>query len=326
MSVKRRVVGGALVLALAVSVALGGCVSDKQSSSAAQHQENTLPVVSTSAYPTTWLTSRVGEGVVHASSLLPDTADPHERSFDAKSLASLREGAAIVYLGSGFQPELEKAITTLPASVRRVDLLTAKDLTLRAVGETEEEHEAHGDHEHDAPGAVDVHFWLDPLRMKLVAKQLSSELQGWFPDQSSRIQENEAKLSAELDALDADIQKRTTTCTNKHLVTSHAAFGYFAERYGFAVHSVSGLSTSTEPSAKSLQALSKTVKENGVETIYVEGTTSTRLSDTVAKETGAQTAQLLTLETTPRTALGENADYVSAMRANLDRITQGQGC
>ena len=80
------------------------------------------------------------------------------------------------------------------------------------------------------------------------------------------------------------------------------------------------VSPAEEPSAKTLQAVARFVRDHGVTTIFSEDTLPADLARTVADETGARTATLDTLES----LLDE--DYVSLMTANLDAIRAALEC
>ena len=64
--------------------------------------------------------------------------------------------------------------------------------------------------------------------------------------------------------------------------TSHAAFGYLSERYGFTQVPIAGLSPDVEPSAAQLAQVADFVKAHGVTTIYAETLVEPAFAETVA--------------------------------------------
>ena len=93
----------------------------------------------------------------------------------------------------------------------------------------EEGHSADDGHDH---GGADPHFWLDPQRYSSVAEALAVKLGEIDPAHKADFEKNAQAFATDLSALDAEFSTGLKTCTNTTMVTSHAAFGYLAERYG----------------------------------------------------------------------------------------------
>jgi zinc/manganese transport system substrate-binding protein len=84
---------------------------------------------------------------------------------------------------------------------------------------------------------------------------------------------------------------------------------------------IPSVSTSAEPSAGNLATLVEAIRAQGVPAIFVGTTTSPKVADLVARETGAQ---VLTLHTGETGTAGSGAEtYLGMMRANVDTIVAG---
>jgi zinc transport system substrate-binding protein len=194
----------------------------------------------------------------------------------------------------------------------------------------DEEHDEHGhdDEEHDdhggLPSGLDPHFWLDPMRLADVATAVAAQLSELSPDDAETFTANADALVADLEALDAEFREGTESCENRTLVTSHEAFAYLSDAYDFTQRGIAGLSPEDEPSARELAELATFVQDNDVTTIYFETLTSPAVAETLAAETGAQTAVLDPIEGLSDASAG--ADYLEIMRANLESIRTGQPC
>ena len=68
------------------------------------------------------------------------------------------------------------------------------------------------------------------------------------------------------------------------------------------------------------------MEEIGATTVFFESLVSPRLAETVARETGARTAELDPLEGLSEDELEAGADYVSVMRDNLAALREALGC
>ncbi len=124
--------------------------------------------------------------------------------------------------------------------------------------------------------------------------------------------------------LDGELRAGLASCRSKVLVTSHAAFGYLAQRYGLEQHGISGISPEAEPSGSALREISDLVRSEGVSTIYQETLVEPKFAQTVATSTGAALATLDPIEGITTESAGK--DYFEVMRSNLATLQQGQGC
>ncbi|MBD0349034.1 MAG: zinc ABC transporter substrate-binding protein, partial [Thermoleophilia bacterium] len=193
-----------------------------------------------------------------------------------------------LYLGSEFQPALEDAARD--ADGETLDLLGGGD---------------------------DPHIWLDPPRYAGLVERLGGEL--GRPAAAQR-------LAAQLRVLHGEFRRGLAECARREFVTSHAAFGHLARRYGLRQIALAGLSPEAEPSPRELQKVVDEVREHRATTVFFEPLLSPRLAETVARETGAATAVLDPLEGLSKRQLAAGEDYFSVMRTNLQALRRALAC
>ena len=229
------------------------------------------------------------------SNLTPAGAEPHDLELSPDDVRRVHEADVVLVLGHGFQPQVERAATQ--AQGRVVSLLDTPGLRRSADG--------------------DPHVWLDPVRYALLVRRIGSVLG----------REGAARaLAARLGRLDRDYRAGLSRCGRRELVTSHAAFGYLAQRYGLKQVSIEGIVPDSEPTPRQLQRVASTVRRDHVGTVYFETLVSPKIARTLARETGAKTAVLDPLEGLEPAAIKRGADYFTVMRANLARLRQGLRC
>ena len=133
-------------------------------------------------------------------------------------------------------------------------------------------------------------------------------------------------LAARVHRLDLDYRAGLAHCARREFVTSHAAFGYLAARYGLHQVPITGIDPESEPAPQKLASLARLVERLHIKTIFFERLVSPRLAETVARETGAQTAVLDPVEglTPGEATTGET--YLSVMRENLAQLRRVLGC
>ena len=337
--VARRVLSAAAAAALGLSLTACSALSTESSepsgSDAPKDASGTLSVA-VSFYPIQYLAETIGGDHVSVTSLTPTNVEPHDYDLSGKEVISTLEGSSLVAYVAGFQPSLDKAVTQISGPTV-VDLSGEVDLRHHEGVEDEDEHgeasdgatekatEATGEaghegHDHDA-GSLDPHFWLDPVRMKSAATAVEEALAAADPDNADDYKANLDSLTTTLDGLDSSYQGGLTQCERKTFITSHAAFGYLADRYGLTQVSISGIDPETEPSAADIAAAKKAVEDTDSTTIFTEELLSPEIADAIASETGATTDVLSPIESAP-----EDTDYAGAMSNNLDALRTALAC
>ncbi len=182
--------------------------------------------------------------------------------------------------------------------------------------------EEEGDNQDHSHLSHDPHIWLDPTKLAAVARAVGEQLAAADPAHAADLRARAAALATRLDGLDADLRAGLRNCRQKAFVTSHAAFGYFAERYGLEQIAIAGLSPEAEPAPAKIQEIEREVKDHGITTIFFETLVSPDLADTIARDTGATTAVLDPIEGIKDPS---RDDYFSVMRANLGALRKALG-
>jgi zinc transport system substrate-binding protein len=269
-------------------------------------------------YPVQFLAEQVGGDRVAVSDLTRPGTEPHDLAVDGPGAAALADAGVVFYLGAGFQPDVEKAVADLPSSTLRTDLLTAPGVDLLAAPAVLGKEAL--------AGGKDPHVWLDPLRMKAMAAAVADAYERVDPGHAPGYRDRLASLDRDLDALDAALRAALTGCAQTAIVTSHAAFGYLAQRYGLRQIPIAGLSPDAEPDAKTLAGITDAARAAKVHTVFFEEALPPKLADTAARAIGARVDLLAALEFDPRKALGAGQDYLSVMRGNAQRLHTGLEC
>lgn len=312
MSYRRH--AAALGLAALVGIGVSACGTDPGRAS----DGTTRLAVSAAFYPLEYAVQQVGGDHVHVQGLTKPGGEPHDIELTPRQVGSMATSDLVLY-EKGFQPAVDQAVRQ-NAARRAFDVSPAADLSLVT---TSDGHD-HSAEDASAHSAVDPHFWLDPQRYAAVAQAIADRLSTLDPAHATAYRANAARLRADLTALDREYRTGLATCRSRDLVTSHAAFGYLAQRYGLHQEGITGLDPEAEPNPAELAAVAAHVREVGATTIYAETLVSRAVADTLARETGATVAVLDPIEGI--TSESRGADYLAVMRSNLQTIRTGQGC
>jgi zinc transport system substrate-binding protein len=306
-----------VVGAVLAGAVLSGCGTGERPGAGSDRLE-----VAAAFYPLEYAVSRVGGDHVDVTSLTKPGAEPHDVELTPRQVGSVASADLVVY-ERHFQPAVDDAVHG-QARDHSLDVSPAARLTLTT---TEDDHSGESAAEHDAhagEGGPDPHFWLDPMRYADVGDAIAAELGRRDPAHATAYRSNAQAFRAQLTTLHDELTAGLAHCAVHDLVTSHAAFGYLAQAYGFTQVSISGLTPDAEPNPAAMAALTDHIRESGATTVYAETLVSRAVATTLARETGARLAVLDPLEGITSASAGR--DYPSVMRANLATLRAGQEC
>jgi zinc transport system substrate-binding protein len=245
-----------------------------------------------SFYPLAYAAQLVGGRAVRVDNLTPSGAEPHDLELTPRAVADVQRADVVLFLGHGFQPAVSDAVDG--AGGRTVDLLAG--LPLRA---------------------SDPHVWLDPQLYARIVRRVGAVL-----GRPARV----AAPIARLRALDGEFRRGLAHCARREIVTSHAAFGYLAERYGLRQVAITGVTPESEPAPQDLARVVDAVRRTHATTVFFETLVSPRLAETVAREVGARTAVLDPIEGLTASEQARGDTYFTLMRRNLLALRKALGC
>ncbi len=307
------------------ALALTGCGTDDGGGGG---DDGRLDVIA-SFYPMEFLVERIGGEHVTIDTLTEPGTEPHDLDISPQRTADLAEADLVVYL-AGLQPAVDEAVEQSGAE-HVVEATSFTELEAHGTevhGEdehAEDEHageEEHEDHDHGEDG-LDPHLWLDPTKYAEVAEGVGAALAEADPDHAADYERNTARLTDELNALDQEFTEGLATTETDTFITTHAAFGYLAARYGLHEEAISGLDPESEPSAARMRELQEVAEDDNVTTVFFETLVSDETARTLAGDLGLATAVLDPVEGITDDSPG--ADYVEVMRANLQALREALG-
>ncbi|MEU9389485.1 metal ABC transporter substrate-binding protein [Streptomyces sp. NPDC048324] len=307
-------------VAVAAVTALGlGSLTACSGDSAAAADTGKFDVVA-SFYPMAFLAERIGGTHVHVTSLTQPGQEPHDLEISARQTAQLQDSDAVLYL-KNLQPSVDDAVAQSEVKTK----IDAASLTsLEKHGNEVGGHAAsHDGSENDELSGLDPHIWLDPVRYAQVAEGVGKAFQKADPKHAADYRKNTAALVKKLDALNTEFKDGLAHTKSKVFITTHAAFGYLAERYGLTEEAINGLDPESEPSAARVKQLETMAKADGVTTVFYETLVSDKTAKTIASDAGLKTDVLDPIEGI--TSKSRGTDYFSVQEANLKALQSALG-
>lgn len=317
MNVRRRLISAAAATAV---TALGlGSLTACSGDTAAAANTSKFDVVA-SFYPMAFLAERIGGSHVHVTTLTSPGQEPHDLEISPQQIAGLQESDAVLYL-KNLQPSVDAAVAQSPVKTK-ID--AASLTTLEQHGNEVGGHAAaHDTHQGEESGGKDPHIWLDPVRYAQVAEGVGKAFEKADPKHAADYRKNTTALVTKLNDLDGQFKDGLAHTRTRVFITTHAAFGYLAERYGLTEEAINGLDPESEPSAARVKDLENMARADGVTTVFYETLVSDRTAKTIAGDTGLKTDVLDPLEGI--TAKSRGKDYFSVQEANLKALQHALG-
>lgn len=255
---------------------------------------------------------------VKVKNILPFGSDIHTYEPTPKDIVEIKKSDLFVFSGEDLEPWMRKF------HFEKNSLKLEPFVTLKTA---HHHHEAKANdvlhHKHQA--GFDPHYWLDIQNMIKMTEAISSKLEEKLPLQKEQIEKNKKEYIKQLKHLDAFFKLELQNCKQDTIVTNHNAFEYLADRYGFKVKAISGLSPEAQSSARVMKELITFVKEKNVKVLFFESFVSDKLMQTIAKESGVQRVEVL-LPLANVNQKESKEGFISLMQHNAEEISYALEC
>lgn len=235
------------------------------------------PTVTVSIVPQKYFVEQIAKELLHVNVMVSPGSSPHTYEPKPSQMKELANSDAYFSIGDGFEKAwLPKFKSTHP-KLLIVDTIQG----LEKIPMAEHHHEEKA-HQHDEHGTPDPHVWLDPISVKIQAKNIYDALVKLYPLHVKALTQNYEAFNASLDTLDATIQNKLSNVKNRKFIIFHPSFGYFAKRYNLEqiAIEVSG----KEPKPKELAKIIEEAKEENVKVIFVSPQFSQKSAQTIATQ------------------------------------------
>ncbi|MDQ7783279.1 MAG: zinc ABC transporter substrate-binding protein [Desulfomonilaceae bacterium] len=174
----------------------------------------------------------------------------------------------------------------------------------------------------------DPHAWFTPRNAAIYVNNIVRAVSQLDPEEKSEYEARAQLYLQQLRVLDAWIRAQFNAIPpdRRILVTSHDAFNYFANEYGFKNHAPVGWSTGSELGAGMTPERRKMVIDSirnlNVKAVFVETSVNPKLVREIAREAGVKIGGRLYSDSMgPEGSAGET--YIGMMRENVLTILHG---
>lgn len=220
------------------------------------------------------LAARVGGERAEVQYLMGPGVDPHLYKATASDVRKLQRAEVILYNGLFLEGKMQSILERMEKGGRAVRAITAQldhDRLLEP---------------RDGSGHPDPHVWFDTALWAECVPAVVAALTQAAPDSAAYFQTQGERVSAELKALHRWVEKKISELpkAKRILVTSHDAYGYFGEAYGFQVVGLQGISTVSEAALADMTRLVDFIRERNVKAIFVESSVAHTTIERIATD------------------------------------------
>ena len=211
-------------------------------------------------------------------------ASPHTYEPKSSQMKSLSNSKIYFYTGVSFENAwLDKFKLSAKNTIFVDTAVGIEKLAMEAHSHEGEEHNEHKDeakHDHENE-ALDPHIWLDPILVKIQAKNIYDAIVKIDSQNSDFYKTNYEEFLKELDLINNELETILKPYENRAFMVFHPSWGYFAKRYDLEQISIEV--QGKEPKPNELVELVKDAKKHNIKIIFVSPQFSQKSAKTIAQ-------------------------------------------
>lgn len=257
--------------------------------------------VATTIFPLQDITQNIVGDTMDVELILPPGASPHTFEISPSTLRKLDSTEVIFSIGNGLDNWTNNIAQSLKVDVVVVD----QNINLRSGIEIDE--------------PTDPHYYLDFNNAIIISQTITETLSKQFPEYANIFKANEQAYILELEKADSEIHKKFEPMQNRHLITLHDAWYYFANAYDLRIVGTFTPTPGREPTPQYLIDLQEAVSLSNVNVLYTEPQLST---DTIQAFIEDNNLKIATLD--PIGGFSDRQSYIQLMQYNANIIYNNQ--
>lgn len=262
--------------------------------------------------------------------------DAHSYDPTAQDIVKIQEADLFIYVGGEMEQWSDKVLDSIDSKKEKVvciadfvDKIDEKEVDGAEEHEHhhededhDEEHENHEEeHEHEE-GAFDEHIWTSPDNAIKMVKALEKSIEELDNANAEKYKKNAEEYIGKINEVDKKIQNIVDNKKRSRLVfADKMPMQYFIDYYKLNVTAAfNGCSTETEPSAKTIAYIEKTVRDEKIPVVLYIELNDGKVAKTIANEIGnnCEAMQIQTLHNVSLDDYKNGETWVSLMNKNLD--------
>ncbi|MCE8034423.1 zinc ABC transporter substrate-binding protein [Halomonas sp. MCCC 1A11057] len=255
------------------------------------------------------LVNQVGGNDIELVVLTPAGAEVHEWELTPDNFIALEDVDVVFYNGYQLEQWMRQVYATVGNRAPLIPVAEATEYPTQPIVTGE------------YTGEPDPHLWMDPRAVAEYMQVIADHLAELHPQAADNFQARADAAKEKLAALHEEVGEILVQIPEEQrtLITTEAAFVYFAEAYGFRHDGVWGNNAETEGSPQQVMRIVDLIDETRPGALFWESTLSDRYIRSIATDTGIPVAGPLYVDSLSESG-GEASNYVAMMRHNANLI------
>lgn len=283
------------IIIILLSIFILNCNKNKNSDKNNDKDTSDKLQIYTSIYPIYDFTKKIGGEKISVYNMTKAGAEPHDFEITSKDMANLSKADLFIYNGGG----MEHWVDTIKEALKDIKYIN----TSSNINENN----------------LDPHFWLSPINAKIQMENIKNGLIEIDSENKNYYESNYNLYANRLTELDEKIKTSLSDIKNRNLVLTHPAFGHFCKEYSLNQIAIAR----DEADPKAMAEIITFIKSNNVRAIFYEEFSSSKLVNSIAKETGIKILTLNPIESLSEENIDSGEDYFSIMEKNLISLSDG---
>jgi zinc transport system substrate-binding protein len=255
------------------------------------------PQITVSILPQKYFVEKITKDKFEINVMVQPGASPH--TYEPKTSQMKALAASKVYFSTGVSFEhvwLDKfkknAKDTLFVDLSNgIEKLAMSKHEHHDENAQEDQHKGHeNEAKHDDEDGLDPHIWLDPILVKVQAKNIYDTMLKIDAQNGDFYKENYEQFLKELDQLDANLKSILAPFKDKAFMVFHPSWGYFAKRYDLVQIPIE--LQGKEPKPNELVELIKDAKKHNIKIVFVSPQFSQKSAKTISQNIDAKVATI----------------------------------
>ena len=232
------------------------------------------------------LAREIGGDRVNVVALAKPTEDPHFVDAKPSHIVTLNRADALIEGGAELElgwlpPLLENSRNSKIASGAPGRIVASEGIRMLEIPTSFDRSKG------DVHSLGNPHFLVDPVDVKIVARNIATHFAAIDPKNATVYQNNLAKFNTTLDAKLADWQKQLAPYRGAKIVTYHKDFVYLAARFGLSIVDELEPKPGIAPSPAHLAQVIGKMRAAKAKVLLVQPYQNRKTAETVARQTGA---------------------------------------
>ncbi len=239
------------------------------------------PQLTVSILPQKYFVEKIVKDNFDVNVMVKPGASPHTYEPKSSEMRSLANSKIYFYTDVSFEKvwldkfKLSAKNTTFINTANAIEKITMEKHT----HENEGKHEEHNHDKHENE-SLDPHIWLDPVLVKIQAKNIYDAIVKIDSKNSEFYKTNYEEFLKEIDLLNTELKTILKPFENRAFMVFHPSWGYFAKRYNMEQIAVEV--EGKEPKPNELVELIKDAKKHNIKIVFVSPQFSQKTAKTIS--------------------------------------------